>query len=101
MPGAEPRAEHARRRPGGRSGAASAPRLRGSEPHEAVIGEIQRMSRPRLGHLRDLCIYVETGGAAEGDFLVAAAELQAAALGEGLHVGACGEEAASASIPAP
>ena len=63
----------------------------------APILRVQIETR-RLGHFHDLGIHVEAGGAAEGDFLVAAAELEAAAFREGLHVGACGEAADSAIL---
>ena len=75
--------------------------VRHLQPYQALAREIQRVAGAGLGHFHDFGVHVEAGGAAEGDFLVSAAELQAAALGEGLHVGACGAEAASASIPAP
>ena len=57
-------------------------RLRCLQPYQALAREIQRVAGAGLGHFHDLGVHVEAGGTAEGDFLVSAAELQAAIFGE-------------------
>ena len=54
----------------------------GLQPYQSLAREIQRVAGAGLGHFHDLGVHVEAGGAAEGDFLVSAAELQAAVFGE-------------------
>lgn len=53
------------------------------QPHQAMLGEVERQARAGGGDFDDLPVHIEACGAVEGDFLVASAELEAAVLGEG------------------